>query len=152
MTDEMIRAVARKGGVVQINFHPAFLTKRKSPPASVEDVAAHIDHVVKIAGIGAVGIGSDFDGIPAVPVGIEDVSKFPNLTRALEARGYKTDQIRQIYSGNFLRFMRSVGQVADLPVAHSSRKAASGSRRAARQAGSQPAASASTTAAAALAP
>lgn len=108
MTDEMIRALAGKGGVIDINFNPGFLTTRQSPPASVEDAAAHIDHVVKIAGIGAVGIGSDFDGIEQVPVGLEDVSKFPNLTRALEAKGYTLEQIRQICGGNFLRFMRAV--------------------------------------------
>jgi membrane dipeptidase len=108
MTDEMIRAVAKKGGVVQINFLPMFLTARKDPPANVEDVVAHIDHVVEIAGIGAVGIGSDFDGIDQVPAGLEDVSKFPNLTAALLRKGYTADQIKQIYGGNFLRFMRAV--------------------------------------------
>jgi membrane dipeptidase len=107
MTDEMIRALVKKGGVIDINFNPGFLTLRKDRPANVEDVAAHIDHVVKVAGIEAVGIGSDFDGIEEVPAGLEDVSKFPNLTRALEARGYTEEQVRQIYGGNFLRFMRA---------------------------------------------
>ncbi len=112
MTDDMIRAVAKKGGVVQVNFLPAFLTTRNTPPASVADVAAHIDHIVKIAGIGAAGIGSDFDGIDRTPTGLEDVSKFPNLTRALLERGYTAGQVRLIYGGNFLRFMRAVESAA----------------------------------------
>jgi membrane dipeptidase len=108
MTDEMILAMAKKGGVIQINFAAAFLTRRKDPPANVEDVAAHMDHVVKIAGIGAVGIGTDYDGIDRAPVGLEDVSRFPNLTRALAAKGYSRADIEKIYSGNTLRLMRAV--------------------------------------------
>jgi membrane dipeptidase len=71
-------------------------------------VVEHIDHVVKIAGIGAVGIGSDFDGVTCTPTGLEDVSKFPNLTRALLEKGYTPDDIRKIYGGNTLRLMRAV--------------------------------------------
>jgi membrane dipeptidase len=108
MTDEMIRALAGKGGVIQINFNPGFLTKRRSPPANLADVVAHIDHVVKLAGVEAVGIGSDFDGIDQVPVGLEDVSKFPNLTRALLEKGHSASDIRKIYGGNTLRLMRAV--------------------------------------------
>jgi len=63
---------------------------------------------VRIAGIGAVGIGSDFDGVPCTPTGLEDVSKFPNLTRALLEKGYTLDDIRKIYGGNTLRLMRAV--------------------------------------------
>ncbi len=108
MSDDMIRAFAAKGGVIQINFYPGFLTTRKSPRASIDDVVAHIDHAVKVGGIDAVGIGSDFDGIDAVPAGLEDVSKFPNLTRALLAKGYSAPDIRKIYGGNTLRLMRAV--------------------------------------------
>ncbi|MFZ2154964.1 MAG: dipeptidase [Bradyrhizobium sp.] len=115
MTDEMIRAVAKKGGVVQINFNPGFLTLRKSPPANLGDVVAHIDHVVKIAGIDAVGIGSDFDGIEQVPAGLENVSQFPSLTRALRDKGYSAADVRKIYSGNLLRFMRAVETAAAKP-------------------------------------
>lgn len=112
LTDEMIRALAGKGGVIQINFAPSFLTKRKSPPATVEDVVAHIDHAVKVGGIDAVGIGSDFDGIDHVPAGLEDVSKFPNLTRALMEKGYSAADLRKIYGGNTLRLMREVEAAA----------------------------------------
>jgi membrane dipeptidase len=112
MTDEMIRALAGKGGIIQINFYPDFIARRAFPPASIDDVVAHIDHAVRVGGIDAVGIGSDFDGIDKVPVGLEDVSKFPNLTRALLAKGYTPEAIRKIYGGNTLRLMRQVEAVA----------------------------------------
>jgi membrane dipeptidase len=76
--------------------------------ATIGDVVANIAHVVKIAGIDAVGIGSDFDGVSCVPTGLDDVSKFPNLTRALLEKGYSTEDIRKIYGGNTLRLMRAV--------------------------------------------
>lgn len=110
MTDEMIVAMAKKGGVIQINFNCAFLTDTKK--ATLADVVAHIDHVVRIAGIEAVGIGSDFDGIECAPEGLEDVSKFPNLTKALKEKGYTDDDIRLIYGGNTLRLMRAVERTA----------------------------------------
>ena len=136
MTDEMIVALAKKGGVVQVNFNCGFLSEKSAaaaknvkdstlpgaagedatiaeyrklvPPATLDDVVAHIDHIVKIAGIDAVGIGSDFDGVFCTPTGLEDVSKFPNLTRALLEKGYSADDIRKIYGGNLLRVMRAV--------------------------------------------
>jgi membrane dipeptidase len=137
MTDDMIRALAKKGGVVQVNFACEFLSQksadasktlmprmqaarsendralmeeyRKSvPPATLADVVAHIDHIRQIAGIEAVGIGSDFDGIFCVPKGLEDVSKFPDLTRALMEKGYTAEDIHKIYGGNVLRVMRAV--------------------------------------------
>ena len=77
-------------------------------PATLEDVVAHIEHAVKIGGIDAVGIGSDFDGVSCTPKGLEDVSKFPNLTRALLEKGYSAEDIRKIYGGNTLRVMRAV--------------------------------------------
>lgn len=76
--------------------------------ASVEDAAECIDHIVKIAGIDHVGIGSDFDGIPSVPAGLEDMSKMPNLTAALLKRGYTEEDIKKIMGGNFLRVLREV--------------------------------------------
>lgn len=155
MTDEMIVALAKKGGVIQINFgceflnpesakssplaNPALAEKRraamaelkgKSPEerraamrkmfaesgprvrATLADVVAHIDHVVKIAGVDAVGIGSDYDGVGCVPEGLDDVSKYPNLTRALLEKGYSANDIQKIYGGNTLRVMRAVEKTA----------------------------------------
>ena len=145
MTDDMIVALAKKGGTIQINFGCEFLSQAsadaspwsnaalakrlkglppaeekklkaefsaKQPKATLADVVAHIDHVVKIAGIDAVGIGTDYDGVECVPIGLEDVSKFPNLTRALLERGYKPGDIRKLYGENTLRVMRAVEQAA----------------------------------------
>jgi membrane dipeptidase len=125
MTDEMIAALAEKGGVIQINFNCGFLRQRSADEetqaeaagrpakqlrarATLSDVVAHIDHAVKIGGMDAVGIGSDFDGIFCAPEGLDDVSKFPNLTRALLQKGYSPGDIRKIYGGNLLRVMRAV--------------------------------------------
>ena len=125
MTDEMIAALAKKGGVVQINFSCDFLnadvlkaeaaggapaaTKLR---ATLADVVQHIDHVVAIGGIGAVGLGSDFDGISCAPVGLDGVDKWPNLTRALLEEGYTAAEIRKIYGENTLRLMTEVERVA----------------------------------------
>ena len=143
MTDDMIKAMAKKGGVIQINFACDFLSEErraaepalkkqlqekcksdmdrcrellernpKLPRATLADVVAHIDHVVKIAGVDAAGIGSDFDGVDCTPVGLEDVSKFPSLTRALLEKGYTEQQIRKIYGENTMRVMRDVEKIA----------------------------------------
>ncbi len=72
--------------------------------ARVSDVVNHIDHVVKLAGIEHVGLGSDFDGVgDAVPIGLEDVSCYPNLIYELLKRGYTEEDIEKICGGNFLR-------------------------------------------------
>ena len=153
MTDDMIVALAKKGGVVQINFNCGFVSQRFRDESeakaaavnerlrqaaagrklgdieeevvrfgiqsgmgvyrpTVADVVAHIDHIRKIAGIDALGIGSDFNGIGCAPAGLEDVSKFPNLTRALLEKGYSADDIRKIYGQNLLRVMRAVEMAA----------------------------------------
>ncbi|HSJ15320.1 MAG TPA: dipeptidase [Longimicrobiales bacterium] len=77
------------------------------PVATVQHVADHIDHVREVAGIDHIGIGSDFDGIEAVPQGLEDVSTFPNLVAELLRRGYSEADVKQITSGNLLRVMRA---------------------------------------------
>jgi membrane dipeptidase len=153
LTDDMIRALAKKGGVIQINFNCNFVSEKfraaqaaEEPRlearfkqvtggkkmneaetdgtyqrlrlemgltrAQLSDVVDHIDHVRKIAGIDAVGIGTDFNGITCSPAGLDDVSKFPNLTRALLERGYTESDIKKIYGGNLLRVMRAVEAAA----------------------------------------
>ena len=112
LTDEMIKALAAKGGVIQINFFCNFVTRKTGVRATLADVVAHIDHVKQIAGIDAIGIGSDFDGIDCAPEGLDDVSKFPSLTRALLEKGYSSADIKKIYGGNTLRLMRQVEKVA----------------------------------------
>jgi membrane dipeptidase len=156
MTDEMIVALAKKGGVVQINFSCDFLNPdvaqanagtadkvralrdrlipqyandpdglRKAmqearrqvgaapgPRATLGDVVKHINHVVAIAGVDAVGLGSDFDGIGCAPVDLDSVDKWPNLTRALLEEGYTAAEIRKIYGENTLRVMDAVEKTA----------------------------------------
>lgn len=80
----------------------------KTGAATVEDAAACIDHIVKLAGIDHVGIGSDFDGVQSVPMGLEDTSKMPALTEALLKRGYMEGDIQKIMGGNFLRVIQEV--------------------------------------------
>jgi membrane dipeptidase len=82
------------------------------PRASLLDVADHIDHIKKVAGIANIGLGSDFDGITTVPVGLEDVSTFPALIAELLRRGYSDDDIRRITGRNLLRVMRAAEAVA----------------------------------------
>lgn len=76
--------------------------------ATIDDAVACIDHAVKIAGIDHVGIGSDFDGIPVLTQGLEDVSKMPALTAALLRKGYSERDVRKIMGENFLRVIRAV--------------------------------------------
>ena len=87
--------------------------------ATLSDVVAHIDHVKKIAGVDSIGIGTDFDGVFCVPQGLDDVSKFPNLTRALLDADYSAGDIKKIYGGNTLRLMRQVEKVAQQKQSHS---------------------------------
>ncbi len=152
MSDDMIRLMAEKGGVIHINFGSAFLTAeanaqstarwaavrqfaeengleegderieafmeeyRAANPtifADVSDVVAHIDHVVEIAGIDHVGLGSDFDGVgDSLPTGLKDASELPNLVRALLENGYSEDDVAKILSGNLMRVWRQVDEVA----------------------------------------
>ncbi len=78
----------------------------------IYDVADHIEHIIKVAGIEHVGLGSDFDGIDKAPKQLEDVSKYPVITQVLLDRGYSTKQIHQLMSGNILRVMRRSEEVA----------------------------------------
>jgi len=74
---------------------------------SVHDVVDHIDHIVKVAGIDHVGIGSDFDGVATLPRQLDDVSAYPVITQELLNRGYGPDEIEKIMSGNVLRVLRA---------------------------------------------
>ncbi len=91
----------------------AFRIANPIQPGSVHDVADHIDHIVKIAGIDHVGIGSDYDGIDMVPKQLEDVSSYPVLTQVLLNRGYSEEDIHKLMSGNILRLMKQAEAVAE---------------------------------------
>jgi membrane dipeptidase len=90
----------------------AWYKAHKFPRGTVSDVADHIDHIAKVAGIDHVGIGSDFDGVTSVPVGLEDVSCYPRLTEELLKRGYSESDIHKILGGNVLRAFRRAEAVA----------------------------------------
>ena len=82
------------------------------PRGTIYDVVDHIDHIVKIAGIDHVGIGSDFDGVSKLPLGLEDVSTYPRITQLLLDREYSKRDIDKIMSGNMMRVIRQVERVA----------------------------------------
>jgi membrane dipeptidase len=116
MSDEMLRAVSKNGGVVCINFYPLFLSPAYKPGSRTHDVSVdvlvdHLEHAIKVAGIDHVGLGSDFDGIDAVPVGMEDVTRMPAITEALMNRGHSPDDVEKVLGRNLLRVMReNIGQ------------------------------------------
>jgi membrane dipeptidase len=148
MSDEMIRALAKNGGVIMINFGSSFISEEfrqaetkmwqalatkgitwSSPNAreearaylkehplpfpNVSHVADHIDHVVTRVGVEHVGFGSDFDGVgETLPIGLKDVSHYPNLIYELLKRGYSDADIEKICSGNVLRVWSHVERLA----------------------------------------
>jgi len=136
LSDPMLRAIARNGGAVCVNYGPAFLDQEyfvreqavwsrvralglprrefwrtvraeaaQLTPVPLSRLVDHIEHVARVAGIDHVCLGSDFDGIPSAPAGLEDVSKLPALTAALRARGYGQADLAKILGGNVLRVL-----------------------------------------------
>ena len=97
-------------------FEEEWAKKNPLPRASLDDVVAHIDHVVEIAGIDHVGLGSDFDGVgDSLPFGLRDVSMYPNLFARLLERGYSEADIEKIAGGNLMHVWREVERVAKVP-------------------------------------
>ncbi|GAB3331834.1 dipeptidase [Hymenobacter humi] len=162
LTDDMVRALAKKGGVVQLNLYSPYVkTQVKTaerqaaeqallakyhiknplnvyalpapekqqalaeyaqlekqlpvPLATVQDAVNQIDHLVQVAGIDHVGIGSDFDG-GTVLNGLANVGDFPNLTLELVRRGYSAHDLNKIWSGNLFRVMRAVERGKSTPL------------------------------------
>ena len=109
LTDEQLKALAEKGGVVQINFYHGFL--RKDGEATVEDVVRHILHAMEVAGEDYVGIGSDFDGDGGVK-GVASAAEMMNLTRLLLQAGVTEAQLEKLWGGNFLRVMKKAQDYA----------------------------------------
>lgn len=87
-------------------------SRQRSNRASLSDVADHIEHIRKVAGIDHVGIGSDYEGFSGPPVGLEDVSKYPALLAELLRRGYTHEEIKKVAGLNVLRAMRAAERVA----------------------------------------
>jgi len=117
LTDDQIRALAAKGGVMGLNLCPALLTREadkvgpdgRSVGATLADALDHVDHVVSLVGPEHLGLGMDYDGIVHTPVGLEDVSKLPFLVSGMLERGHSPEIVRGILGGNLLGVMREVG-------------------------------------------
>jgi membrane dipeptidase len=156
LTDEMLRAIADRGGLTMVNFYSAFISEgwrtawsalrpdleadhnrqmarwksegrpityamvsrldrhwaAKIPRPPLTLLIDHIDHIVKVAGIDHVGLGSDFDGIPSSVDGIDSAADLPKITIELMVRGYSSEDCRKILGLNFLRFFREVRATA----------------------------------------
>jgi microsomal dipeptidase-like Zn-dependent dipeptidase len=148
--DDLLRAIGGKGGVVMVNFYPAFLSTawrawdrarsdfargagvpadvygvraaaplaawdaaNPEPPVTVATVADHLDHVARVAGRDAVGLGGDFDGINGTgPRGMAGVDAYPLLFAELARRGWSDADLRKLAGGNVLRVMEQVEAVA----------------------------------------
>jgi membrane dipeptidase len=119
--DSILRRIPANGGVVMVTFVPGFVSQEAAdhgnrpnrPRATLAQVADHIEHIRRVAGVESVGIGSDFDGISTVPVGLEDVSTFPALFTELARRGWSERELRMLASGNILRALRQAELVAE---------------------------------------
>jgi membrane dipeptidase len=156
MTDDMLIALARNGGVAQVNFYCGFISQKwvdtskklqeakdpdymkvqelfraertpetmkemfaaeatlekKLPRPPLTDLIDHIDHMVKVAGVDHVGLGSDFDGIDCSPQGIDSAADLPKITEALYQRGYKAADLQKILGGNLMRVFAEVEKTA----------------------------------------
>ena len=151
--DELLRRIGRNGGVVMVNFYPAFIDENvrraieernarlkperdrlneqlKDDPARLAEelrklneanplprtplsvLIDHIDHIAKVAGIDHVGLGSDFDGVPFLPEGMEDVAQLPNISYELLRRGYSEGDVRKVLGENLMRAFAQAERVS----------------------------------------
>ena len=106
LTDDMIRALAEKGGISGLNFYPAFLNGEKS--ANVDDLVRHIVHMYHVGGEEFVAIGTDFDGFEGEVDGIEHMGKMPMFYEALRKRKFTDSQIEKFCYKNALRVIKEV--------------------------------------------
>jgi microsomal dipeptidase-like Zn-dependent dipeptidase len=105
LTDDQVRALVEHGGVVQATFYDGFLVE--SGEATIDDAVRHIMHLIDVAGIDNVGIGSDFDGDGGVR-GLRTAADMLSLTRRLMAEGLNERSLRKLWGGNFVRVMSRV--------------------------------------------
>lgn len=155
LKDEQIKAMGERGGVMCVNFVPAFISqayndaeqalherrhweeeylkaehigqpealalakeavkaryaelrRTELPVPTVSDIVDHMEHVIRVAGVDHVGLGSDFDGVGTLPAGMEDCSKLPAITEELLRRGHSEDEVRKVLGENVLRLMERV--------------------------------------------
>ena len=152
--DDVLRLVAKNGGVVMVNFATIYVSDARrrwsadraaeqarynsppfgglyigqpqraaaalkawdaahpQPPVTLKDVADHIEHIRQVAGVEHVGLGSDFDGIPETPAGLDGVDKYPALLEELAHRGWSDADLARVAGGNILRVMREAEAVS----------------------------------------
>ena len=112
LTDDQLRALAAAGGVAQVTLYHGFLKLDETEaPADIRDAVRHLMHMIDVAGIDHVGIGTDFDGDGGI-VGCANASELIQFTRRLLAEGLTHDDLQKVWGGNFLRVMRQVQQQA----------------------------------------
>ena len=165
MSDEMLRALAGNGGVVMINFYPAYIDEETTrattawfkehgpilmerrealaddsgalaaeraaffaahpvPVCDLDVLLDHFDHAIEVAGPDHVGLGADWDGVISMPAGMEDVTRLPDLTAGLLARGHSPETVRKVLGENVLRALERAEQVAAEIAAENARAAA----------------------------
>ena len=105
LTDDMLRAVAEKGGVTGINFCGAFLDPGEKPWSSAHWMGEHIEHIRSVGGIDMIALGSDYDGIER-ELEMYDYSRLPLLEDELHRRHFSDDEIEKIFRGNALRVLK----------------------------------------------
>ena len=105
MTDDMIRALADKGGVMGLNFCGDFLNPNGKSRA--EDMVRHAKHIINVGGSDILGLGTDYDGIDG-DLELDHCDKMPLLAQEMERQGFSTQQIEKIFHGNVLRLYREV--------------------------------------------
>jgi membrane dipeptidase len=121
--DHVLQLVKKTGSVVMVNFSPDFVSCKESgredglpdfdeEKATLEHVVDHIVYIGELIGYEHVGLGSDFDGIPSTPKGLDDVSKFPDLVAELLRRGVSDGDAGKVVGGNVLRVWGAVDEVA----------------------------------------
>jgi membrane dipeptidase len=156
MTDDMLRALAANGGVVLVNFYPAYIDEEAGqatrayfaewkdvfeqmrerhagdraalgrarrthfeahpvPQTSLDVLLDHFDHAIAVAGPDHVGLGADWDGVPSMPVDMDEVSALPRLTLGLLRRGHDEETVRNVLGENLLRAMEAVEDAAREP-------------------------------------
>jgi membrane dipeptidase len=103
LPDDLIKAIADTGGVIGANFHGPYLARDRR--ASLADVVAHIEHLVKVAGLDHVAIGSDFEGGIRPPEGMRDVEGYQELAEALLLKGWARADVAKIFAANALRVL-----------------------------------------------
>jgi len=110
--DDILELVAENGGVVMINYYPLFISCNATI-ATIGDVADHIDHIKDLIGVDHIGMGSDYDGTPTMPIDLEDVSTFPALLAEMSRRGWSKEDMEKVTGRNVMRAFAKVEQVRD---------------------------------------